>query len=181
VIRFVPIVLAIVGFLLTYTILTWNRSGEGTPEALVTAAAPPVRSPAPIAWGEVKTVAQSVPAPSPARHIITASAPDNVAAEEGSDPAETQHDPSQEIVPVTVVLVGNDGSARTMNVRNRTAQPLDLTVTTANAVTGNQSSIQVTVAPNANTDLSGTGLVVASGDLVTIENPHYRDRVIHAQ
>jgi hypothetical protein len=91
---------------------------------------------------------------------------------------EDARDQSNELVPVMIRLGRDDGSGRSVSIRNSGSEPLNLLVTTADA----GQAVRVSIPPFTSTDLTQTmGFVAPHGDRMTVASPPYRERVVQVQ
>jgi hypothetical protein len=109
-----------------------------------------------------------------------------VAQSEGANAggARTNERPADAVLqalPVRVTLERNaDQTGITARLRNTSPDPLHVTVHASNSMTGQESMAELDVAPDATIDLSSAGLQVQHGDTLTLSNPSYQDRSVHA-
>jgi hypothetical protein len=184
--RLIPIILAVIGFLLTYVL---RQGTSGIPDGL--ALAPATSSPQRTDESQYRPQADrpapfEQPQPGVARPEGGGILPPVTPAAEATADSASPADPASEIslpaspteVPVvfTIQQAADQSESRAI-LQNQSSESLHINVIAVNPATGNQSEVQVVLAARRKANLTTAGLMVERGDEIRIRSAPYRDQV----
>jgi hypothetical protein len=109
--------------------------------------------------------------------LLAAETPDSASLNENPD---EPPDTSRQMVPASLI-VSRDLQGRVARMQNESSETLTFRITSKDSKTGSNSMVEVTIPPKRWSRLTDAGLVIGSGDEVTIESPPYRARSISLQ
>jgi len=113
----------------------------------------------------------------PSEGLLAVEIPESATLNENLD---EPPDVSRQMVPASLI-VSHDLQGRVARMQNESSETLTFRITSKHSKTGSNSMVEVTIPPKRWSRLTDVGLVIGSGDEVTIESPPYQARSISLQ
>ena len=184
--RFLPLLLALVAFVVTLAIENWPQPDSGQPSrrsAVENSSTGAGTHNSPMAQRSfVSARVDSVtPKPSPPRSGPRDSRPEQAGSQAaGGDMEPAPVDPAQQPVPVLVQLERPTAeSAETIaTLQNRGSKHLRFSISTVDATGAIHSSIEISAPPHKWESLNEQGLLILPGDQIVVKSPPYQDYVV---